>query len=131
MTSTNVSVAPPLFFVLTVFSAALLEAAASDSEHKAVEREQTTAPPPPVAEKRPLGASAQHVSPAGGVSSISQPAAAVRAPPERTEQEDIDYDSDDASRDFIFFGLQSNLLCAKYGCFLCPYIGETFVLREV
>lgn len=93
-----------MLFILTVFSSTLLVAPASDSENKAVEREQTTAPPPPVAEKRPLGVSAQHVSPAGGVSSLSQPAA-VRPPPQRTEQEDIDYDSDDASRDLIFFSL--------------------------
>lgn len=104
MTSTNVCEALPLLFILTVFSATMLVAPARDSENKAAEQEETTAPPPPVAEKRPLGVSAQHVSPAGGISSISQPAA-VRPPPERTEHEDIDYDSDDASRDLIFFNL--------------------------
>lgn len=102
-TSTNVSESPPLLFVVTVFSVTLSVAPARDSENKVVEPEQTVAPPS-LDEKRPPVVSAQHVPLAGGISSISSTSkpAAVRPQPERTEQEDVDYDSDDASRDFIF-----------------------------
>ncbi|XP_075885697.1 rabphilin-3A [Nelusetta ayraudi] len=76
--------------------AAPTPAPARDSESKVAEREQTTAPPAPVEEKRPPVVSAPHVPAGGGISSASRPAS-VRPPPERTEPEDIDYDSDDAT----------------------------------
>lgn len=75
-------------------------APAADAENKRTEQEQTVAPLP-VEEKRPPVVSNSHIPPASGLPPLRQPVgnpASSRPPPERTVDEDNDYDSDDASK---------------------------------
>lgn len=78
----------------------MLPAPAADAENKRAEQEQTMAPLP-VEEKRPPVVSNSHIPPVSGLLPLHQPvsnSASSRPPPERTVEEDNDYDSDDASK---------------------------------
>lgn len=78
----------------------MLLAPAANGENKSSEREETMSAPAVVDKRQPV-VSSSHIPTTRSIPPVSQlvnKPASPRPPPDRTEEEDNDYDSDDASK---------------------------------